>query len=105
VLERILEVDLLGDGHAVLGDRRGTKLLVEDDRQALWTERHLKRVGKAVDAAQDSLARLLAVNNLLSHRSLNLRLLVNRVILTGGCGAALRAGRISLAHRHSHSRG
>jgi len=31
VLVRILELDLLGDGDAVLGDRGGTEFLVEDD--------------------------------------------------------------------------
>ena len=67
VLERILEVDFLGDGHAVLGDRGGAELLVEDDVASLGAERDLHRVGQLVDAAQDRLARLLAVNNLLCH--------------------------------------
>ena len=67
VLERILEVDFLGDGHAVLGDGGGAELLVEDDVAALGAERDLHRVGQLVDAAQDGLARLLAVNDLLCH--------------------------------------
>ena len=54
VLERILEVDLLGDGDAVLGDRGGAELLVEDDVAALGAERDLDRVGELVDAAQDA---------------------------------------------------
>ena len=67
VLERILEVDFLGDGDAVLGDRGRAELLVENDVAALGTEGHLDRVGEGVDAAQDGLARLLTVNNLLCH--------------------------------------
>ena len=67
VLERILEVDLLGDRHAVLGDGRGAELLVEDDVAALGSERDLHRVGELVDAAQDRLPRLLAVDNLFCH--------------------------------------
>ena len=67
VLERILEVDFLGDRHAVLGDGGGAELLVEDDVAPLGAERHLDRVGQLVDAAQDRLTRLLAVNNLFCH--------------------------------------
>ena len=67
VLERILQVDFLGDGHAVLGDGRRSELLVEDDVAALGAERDLHRVGQLVDAAQDRLARLLAVHNLFCH--------------------------------------
>jgi len=69
VLERILEVDFLCDGHAILGNGGGTELLVEDDVAALGPERHLHGIGKLVHAAQDGLTRLLAVNNLFSHRS------------------------------------
>ena len=53
VLERILQVDFLGDRHAVLGDGRRSELLVEDDVAALGAERDLHRVGQLVDAAQD----------------------------------------------------
>ena len=75
VLERVLQVDFLRDGDAVLGDRGGAELLVEDDVAALRAERHLDRVGEGIDAAQDGLSRLLTVNNLLCHdcRSLQLR--------------------------------
>jgi hypothetical protein len=50
VLERIGELDLLGDGHAVVGDGRGAPLLVEHDVAALGAERHLHGVGEGVDA-------------------------------------------------------
>ena len=77
VLERILEFDFLGDGHAVLGDGGGAELLVEDDVAALGTERHLDGIGELVDAAQDCLPRLLAVDNLFSHISSVLRVVVD----------------------------
>ena len=51
VLERVVELDLTGDGDAVVGDRRGAPLLVEDDVAALGAERHLDGVGERVDAA------------------------------------------------------
>ena len=67
VLERVLEVDFLGDGHAVLGDGGGAELLVDDDVAALGAERDLDRVGQGVDAAQDRLPRVFTVNNLFCH--------------------------------------
>ena len=36
VLELVLELDLLGDGNAVLGDRGGTEGLVENERCGPW---------------------------------------------------------------------
>ncbi len=56
VLELVLELDLLGDGDAVLGGARGAERLVEDDVAALGAERHLDGVGENVDAAQHALA-------------------------------------------------
>ena len=50
VLVRVVEVDLAGDGHAVVGDRRGAELLVDDDVAAARAEGHLDRVGQLVDA-------------------------------------------------------
>jgi hypothetical protein len=58
VLELVLELDLLGDGDAVLGDARGAERLVEHDVAALRAERHLHRVGENVDAAQHAVARV-----------------------------------------------
>ena len=58
VLELVGELDLLGDGHAVLGDARRAEALVEHDVAALGAERHLHRVGQDVDAAQHPLARI-----------------------------------------------
>ena len=47
--EVIVELDLLGDGDAVVGDGRRAPLLVEGDVAALGTERGLDGVGEDVD--------------------------------------------------------
>ena len=67
VLERILQLDFLRHGDAVLGDGRRTEFLLDDDVAALGTERHLHRVGQKIHAAQNRLTRLLAMHNLLCH--------------------------------------
>jgi len=38
VLEMILELDFLGNGHAVMGDGRGAPFLIERYIAALWTQ-------------------------------------------------------------------
>ena len=58
VREVVLELDLLGDGDAVVGDGRGAELLVEGDVAALGTERGLDRVGQDVDALLERLRAL-----------------------------------------------
>ena len=50
LLVRVLELDLLGDGDAVVGDRGCAPLLVEDDVAALGAERDADRVGELVHA-------------------------------------------------------
>ena len=61
------ELDLTGDGHTVVGDGGAAELLVEHDIAALGTKGDLDHVGQLIDAAQDGLARLLAVHDLLCH--------------------------------------
>ena len=56
VLELVLELDLLGDGDAVLGGARRAVRFVENDVAALGPERDPHRVGEDVDAAQHALA-------------------------------------------------
>ena len=51
VLVRVIELDLAGDRHAVVGDGGSAVLLVDDDVAAAWAERHLDGVGESVDAA------------------------------------------------------
>src|SRR5699024_7282831 len=67
VLVRVLELDLTGDGHAVVGDRGGAPLLVQDDVAALGAERHLDGVRELVDAALERAACVLCVQDLLGH--------------------------------------
>ena len=50
VLERVVELDLAGDGDAVVGDRRRAELLLEHDVAAPRAEGDLDRVGELVDA-------------------------------------------------------
>src|SRR5690606_3672338 len=59
VLELVGQLDLLGDGHAVLGDRRGAVALVEHDVAILRAEGCLDGVGERVDATHHLGARVL----------------------------------------------
>ena len=61
VLVGIFELDLLGDGDAVLGDRGASPLLVEDDVASLGAEGDFDRVGDVVDAALKRASRVLIV--------------------------------------------
>src|SRR5204862_8206946 len=56
VLELVVELDLLGDGDAVLGDAGSAERLVEDDVAALGAEGDLYRVVENFDAAQHAVA-------------------------------------------------
>ena len=58
VLELVLELDLLGDGDAVLGDAGCPVRLVEHHVATLRAERHLHRIVEDVDPAQHSVARI-----------------------------------------------
>jgi hypothetical protein len=48
ILEDVLQVYLLGDGHAVVGNSRRDQRLVQDDVLALGTQRCPDRVGELV---------------------------------------------------------
>ena len=50
VLKRILQLDLLGDGHAVVGDQRSAELLVQHDVAALGAKGDLHGIGQRIDA-------------------------------------------------------
>ena len=56
VLPRVLELDLFGDRHAVVRDRRRAPLLVEHDVAALGAERYSNGVGEPVDSGLEALA-------------------------------------------------
>ena len=60
VLELVLELDLLGDRDAVLGDVGRAEGLLEDDVAARGAQGDRHRVREDVDAAQDAVARVLA---------------------------------------------
>ena len=67
VLERVLELDIAGDRDAVVGDRGGAELLVEDDVAALGPERDPDSVGQAVDAALEAPPGHVIEDQLLGH--------------------------------------
>jgi hypothetical protein len=67
VLVVVLELDLLGDGHAVVGDGGGAPLLVEDDVAALGAEGDADHVGQLVDPGLEGAARLDVEQQLLWH--------------------------------------
>src|SRR6266568_87380 len=51
---RVLELDLLGDGHAIVGDRGGSPLLLEHHVAALRAEGYLHGVGELVHTALEA---------------------------------------------------
>src|SRR5262249_13440873 len=69
VLIRVLQLDLLGDGDAVLGDRGAAKLLVDDDVAPLRAQRRLHSLGHDVDALEERAPGLLVEFQLLRHGS------------------------------------
>src|SRR5690606_19647456 len=54
LLPRVLELDLLGDGHTIVGDRGGAPLLLENDVAAPGAEGDLDGVGESVHAALEA---------------------------------------------------
>ncbi len=75
VLELVEELDLLRDGHAVLGDDGRAVALLDDDIATLGAERHLDGVGEGVDAVENGVTGIAIVGDLLSsHSYLPLRL-------------------------------
>ena len=73
VLELVGELDLLGDGHAVLGDRRCAEALLEHDVAALRAEGGLDRIGQGVDAAQHASARVFGETDFFGSHWMELR--------------------------------
>src|SRR5262249_50097064 len=56
VFEPVLDLDLLGDGHAVVDHGGGTELLLNHDVPTAGPEGHFDGVGELVDAALDRLS-------------------------------------------------
>ena len=71
-MKLVLELDLLGDGHTVLGDHRGTPGLLKDDVAATGPHGDLDGVSEGVDAAEDLLAGAVTEVNFLSRHVLYL---------------------------------
>src|ERR1019366_3535210 len=67
VLQRVLQLDFLGYGHAVLGNERRTKLLLDHDIAALGAQRDFHGIGQNIHAAKDRLAGIFSMHNLFVH--------------------------------------
>ncbi|CAB4851337.1 unannotated protein [freshwater metagenome] len=67
LLVRVLELDLLRDGDAVVGDRGGSPLLLQNDVAALRAEGDLDRVGEGVHAPLERATGGLVERNDLRH--------------------------------------
>ena len=65
VLERVAELDLLGDGHAVLGHLGAAPALVDHDVAAGGAEGALHRAGELLDAGADAITHLFIEHDLL----------------------------------------
>ena len=72
VLVLVLQLDLLGHGHAVLGDGRRAEALLQDDVAALGPEGHLDGAGQLADAPTHRLPRFLVERDLLRSHSASL---------------------------------
>ena len=70
VLESVVQLDLLSDGNTVVGDQRTAVLLIQYNVAALRTDGYLNGISELINTALQSLARVLAVNKLLSHDEL-----------------------------------
>ena len=68
VLEGILQLDLAGDGDAVVDDVGGAVLLLEHDVAAARADRHLDRLGQGIDALLKGIARVIGEADQLGHR-------------------------------------
>jgi hypothetical protein len=55
VLEWILQLDFFRHRHAVFGDDRRAKLLLDDSITTLWAQRNLDCIGQNIDTVQNCL--------------------------------------------------
>jgi hypothetical protein len=67
LLVGVVELDLLGDGHTVVGDRGGAPLLLQHDVAALRAQGDLDRVGEGVHAPLETAACLFVESDDLGH--------------------------------------
>src|ERR1700733_11983391 len=64
VFERVLQFHFLGDSNAVLGNGWAAELFLEYDVAAAGAKRHLHSISQLVDAAQNRLTGIFAIDNL-----------------------------------------
>src|SRR4029453_1649586 len=69
LLVRLLELDLLGDAHTIVGDGGRTPLLLEHDVAGLGTESDLDGVRERAHATPEAAPGLLIESNQLRHNS------------------------------------
>jgi len=74
VLDRILQLDFLGDGDAVVGDQRSAEGLLKGDVATLGAERDLDGVCQLVDACGKSAAGISLELDILSHSKASFRM-------------------------------
>src|SRR5699024_3229087 len=67
VLVGVLELDLTGDGHTIVGDGGGAELLLEHHVAALGAEGHLDGVGELVHTRLEAAAGLVIKFEILCH--------------------------------------
>ena len=67
VLPRVLELDLAHDRHPVVGDRRRSELLLQNDVAAFGSERDAHRLSDGVDATLQALPRLYVKGDCFRH--------------------------------------
>ncbi len=66
-LVRVVEVDLLGDGNAIVGDGRSAVGLVQHHVAALRSKGDLDGIGELVEAREHSLTSFVIIRNDLCH--------------------------------------
>ena len=65
--ESVLQLDLLGHGHAVLGDLRSAEFLVDNDVAAFGAQRYLDGIRQRIDTLLEQFARLYIVFDIFCH--------------------------------------
>ena len=68
VLDRVLQLDFLSDGHAIVGDERSAVGLLQGHVAALGAERHLDGIGQLGDARGQAGAGIGIELDFLSHK-------------------------------------
>ena len=74
LLVGVLELDLLGDGNTIVGDRGGAPLLLEHDVATLGAQRHLDCVGEGVESPLEAATGLFVERDDLGHCEVILRI-------------------------------